>query len=507
MAETARLILHPGRPDERVFALARGSVTIGRSQDNGVHVMHESLSRQHARLTLGPHGAVIEDLGSRNGTYVDGLRISRSELFGACYIKCGDVVFAFVPEEAPTSRPLAPPSLVHDVRADRSLTELLASEQPTALHLRAREPAERARDKLAVLLRVSELLSVPAPVDELLARALDLLFDILDVDRGVVVLVEEGELRARLSKSRDGLEARFSRQVVSYVLAHGVAALFADAPRDARLGGASIVAQSVRASMCAPLRGRERVLGVLYVDNQRLPDRYGAEDLEFLSAFANQVAIALENATLSARLAEEAVKRSALTRFFSPATVEVIGSSEALAVVEVEATVLLADIVGYTELSTEMPPRELIALLNAYFPRMARIVFDHEGTLEKYIGDALLAVWGAPVAQSDHAERAIRAAIEMQRATRELGKLSIHIGLATGPVAAGNVGSNEYLQYATVGETTCLASRMCDLAAPGEILIDERLATAVASRDFSIEWCSSADLAGRTRSLFSVSSK
>jgi adenylate cyclase len=139
-------------------------------------------------------------------------------------------------------------------------------------------------------------------------------------------------------------------------------------------------------------------------------------------------------------------------------------------VVDAEVTALFCDISGFTALSERREPREILELLNEYFPLMAEIVFRHEGTLEKYIGDAMLAVWGVPFAHDDDADRAVRAAVEMQLAARGR-QFGIHVGLHTGRVAAGNVGSDRYVQYATVGDTTNLASRMCGLAGQGEIYI------------------------------------
>lgn len=497
----ARLILHPGKPDEQVFALKIGPNTIGRTQQNDVFVLHESLSRQHARLLVGEAQVLLEDLGSKNGTYVDGLRVDRRELRGAHYIRCGDVVFAFVPNERESARPPPAPTIVYDGRGDltrMSLDQLLETAK------RSRNQA-RSDERLAILLKVSELLSRPAPPEELLGRTLDLLFEILDVDRGVVVLLEDGELRPSVHKAKSGVvdDASFSRQVVSYVLEHEMAALFADAQHDPRLEGGSILAQSIHASMCAPLRGRERMLGALYVDNVARADRLGEADLAFLSAFANQAAIALDNALLSARLANEAVERSTLLRFFPPTAIDaILRAGGTLEVVETQATVLMSDISGYTALSAELPPRDLIALLNAYFPLMADIVFRHEGTLEKYIGDALLAVWGAPLPQADHAERALFAAVDMQAKLADLNRymprpLRIHIGLSSGSVAAGNVGSQRYLQYATIGETTSLASRICSEAGPGEILVDARTIALLEPARFDLEPRGPASLRGK----------
>jgi adenylate cyclase len=242
------------------------------------------------------------------------------------------------------------------------------------------------------------------------------------------------------------------------------------------------------------------------VDNQSRPDRFDDEDLEFLSAFASQAAVAIENAMLNGKLAEEAVARNTLLRFFSPAALPAImkaGASQ-LATTEAEATLLFSDISGFTEMSSRMKPTEVIALLNEYFPQMADIVFRNEGTLEKYIGDALLAAWGVPIAHGDDAVRAVRAAIEMQRAAEDLRNrlgparnIEIHIGVNTGTVAAGNIGSADYVQYATIGDATNVASRICTVAGPGEIVIDAKTAGLVRGAGFALEALGPTSLRGK----------
>ncbi len=518
-----RLILNPGRPDETVFALHEGRNTIGRTKNNDVFVLHKSLSRQHACLTLTGEQAVVEDLGSKNGTFVDGVRIERRELSGAHTLKLGDLELAFLPPgealpQAPQSG--GAPTLVYDVSSDparRSLEQMLASGErvrnpgATALALLPVRAEERASAKLQILLKVTELLSSPAPIDEVLGRILDLAFDLLDVDRGAIVLADDDTLEPRVTKVRPGLaaDASFSRQIVRYVLEHGVAALFADSRSDPRLAdGRSILAQSICASMCAPLKTRDRLLGVLYVDNLARPEQFTSEDLEFLSAFANQAAIAIDNAMLSARLAQEAVSRNNLLRFFPPTAIEAImqGGGE-VAAIETEATVLFSDISGFTALSAKRSPSEIIAMLNAYFPVMADIVFRHEGTLEKYIGDALLAVWGAPFSHADDAARAVRAAVDMQRVMTDLCAreqlltgLAIHIGVNSGVVAAGNIGSEHYLQYATIGDATNVASRICGVATAGEIVNDERTAERL-GKEWSLEPLGPVQVKGKEQPL------
>lgn len=521
----ARLILNPGKANEQIFELCDGSNSIGRTKNNDVFVLHKSLSREHARVVLEGGKATVEDLGSKNGTFVDGQRIKSLELGNSHLIKFGDLTFSFVTAgAAPKAAPQAAPSVIYDGARDplrQSLNQMLTvgvgAAGATALHLQAIVPTDRDQEKLRILLKVSELLSSPAAIDEVLAKILGLAFDILDIDRGTVVMLEDGKPLPRVAKARPGLptDQPYSRQIVSYVVDRGVAALFGDTRADDRLRpDGSILQQSIWAAMCAPLHAGDKLLGALYVDNVTRPNRFAQEDLEFLSAFANQAAVAIDNAMLASRLAEEAVTRNTLTRFFPPTTIEAIVQSKAsLEAHETEATALFCDISGYTAMSSTMAPKAVIELLNAYFPPMAAAVFRHEGTLEKYIGDALLAVWGAPLSHPDDSERAVRAAVDMQRTMTELtstGKLpsslTIHIGINSGIVAAGNIGTEDYLQYATIGDATNVAARICGVATDGQIVIDERTAGRLTPEAFQLVALEPVKVKGKSEplSLFRV---
>ncbi|MEO1334043.1 MAG: adenylate/guanylate cyclase domain-containing protein, partial [Myxococcota bacterium] len=196
--------------------------------------------------------------------------------------------------------------------------------------------------------------------------------------------------------------------------------------------------------------------------------------------FAGQAAIALKNDRLRQQVEADAVMRRSMLEYFAPKTAERILASDSADIepVELDVTVLFTDIVGFTARSAGARPTEIIGLLNRYFPRMADIVISADGMLEKYIGDALLAVWGAPFPQSDAADRALEAARAMRRALVDLNNdldqegippLQVKIGIHSGKVAFGNLGSAEYRQYATIGDTTNVASRICDLTQPEEI--------------------------------------
>ncbi|MDY7227076.1 adenylate/guanylate cyclase domain-containing protein [Hyalangium rubrum] len=487
------LIVNPGLLDEKEHPLPEGQSTIGRTEENSIRVLHMSLSRKHARLERHGDRIVLVDLGSKNGTLVNGVRVERFALREGDSFQCGDVHFKLV--SSPAEMEPTHIQVLTTRFSPSSMEELLeqgrAPNSPSALKVRQASEADvRSAEKLRVLLKVSQMLSSPGPIDGLLERIAQLVFQILEVDRAAILLADRtsGELRprvARLSTGEVPSGSFYSQHVVEYVRKHSVAALFADAREDPRLDGAdSVMLQSIRSAMCVPLKPQDEVLGVLYVDNQARANGFTEEDLEFLTAFANQAAIALENSLLSQRLAEEAVMKNAYLRFFPPTVLKKLQSEKQahLGIVETEVTILFSDITGFTSLSSNLPPRQVVDLLNEYFPVMADIVFRHEGTLEKYIGDALMAVWGAPFPQPEDADRAVRAAVEMQRALAHLNtrwrsegrtELQIHVGLNTGRVAAGNIGSEQYLQYATIGDATNIASRICDAAAPGEIRLSE----------------------------------
>ena len=184
------------------------------------------------------------------------------------------------------------------------------------------------------------------------------------------------------------------------------------------------------------------------------------------------------------KMSAESVSNERLSRFFSTEIASWIAADPELAVRSTgcRATVLFSDISGFTAMSSRMTPEEVVNLLNAYFPRMVEIVFRHGGTLEKFIGDALLAVWGAPVARPDDTDRAVAAANEMQeemtRFNAELKArgwppIAIHVGIASGPAAAGYIGSDRYIQYAVIGDTTNVAARICAAAGRQETLVSE----------------------------------
>jgi signal transduction histidine kinase len=309
------------------FALGAGVVSIGRAEDQTLCIPHGSLSRQHARIECVNGDFFVVDLQSKNGTCVNGVPIRRQRLQPGDKVTLGDLVFCFLEEmaphgtweapldaEAPQLRPQAVRAL-----ARVPLEKLVRGPESHGSRLgEAESSAERSQTRLRILLEVAKLLSAADSIDTLLSKVLDLAFQILPVDRGAILLLDEkaAHLEPRVVKTKEGLGeqgAIYSQNIVDYVLHRSVAVLFSDAQSDPRLGAAeSVVVQSIRASMCVPLKPKDDVIGVLYVDNLTAPNGLSEEDLEFLVAFASQAAIALENAALYRRIERETVERMQL---------------------------------------------------------------------------------------------------------------------------------------------------------------------------------------------------
>ena len=494
------LIYAPNTTGEKIHQLRIGKNTIGRSLENTIVEMDESLSRFHAEILIANSHRMIKDLKSLNHTFVNEVQIDQQELKNGDSVRCGNVRFKFVeilansslPSPPQTSQPSIPETIVRQFSPEQTrfaMSDLLDSDKKTSsvLKIRQQDTNQRAVDKFKILLEVSKELSSPEEPQRLLNKILNLLFEIMNVDRAAILMSSEGKLKLQAVKLRLGIpkeENFYSKQIINFVCEHGDAILTSDARRDQRFNQSeSILVQKIHASMCVPLKPREEVLGVLYVDNLSRSDVYTDEDIEFLTALANQAAIAIENSKLHTKMQEEAVMRSKLERFFPRAMSKKIREEDKLGIVDTEVTALFSDISGFTKMSSTMEPRKVIEMLNEYFQVMVEeIVFRYEGTLEKYIGDALFAVWGAPYQQANDAERAVQSAIEMQLAIKRLNQkwteqgkqpIDIHIGINTGKVAAGNIGSEKLIQYATIGNTTNITSRICNVAQAGEIVISQ----------------------------------
>jgi adenylate cyclase len=279
-----------------------------------------------------------------------------------------------------------------------------------------------------------------------------------------------------------------------------VAVLSHNAATDTRFKGQSIMLQSVRSAMCSPLMASaDRVLGLLYVDNVTAPNSFSDEDLQFLVAFSGLAAIGIKNSSYAEQLQREALVRSNFERYFAPNVAAEIAQHEQAIRPGGDKrpiTILFSDIRGFTAMAEALGPDAIAQLLTDYFTEMVDIIFEYGGTLDKFIGDAIMALWGAPIAHAGDPDRAIEAAIAMQRTLATLNEkwrasgrpeLGVGIGINHGEVFAGNIGSHRRLEYTVIGDAVNVAARLCAEAGRGEILVSDGLKRAACARaDFEL---------------------
>jgi adenylate cyclase len=230
---------------------------------------------------------------------------------------------------------------------------------------------------------------------------------------------------------------------------------------------------------------------VIYADRLDPFAALTPDHLELISAVAAQTAVTVETVKAHRRLAREEVARANYSRFMPEYVVKQLlnnPDSFRLGGVNQKITVLFADIRGFTSISEREKPEKVVGLLNRYFSAMTEIIFEHGGTLDKYIGDGLMAIFGAPTVNEEDALNAVKAAVTMQKSLSKLneelriegyGQIAIGIGMHTGEATIGYIGSDKRSEYTAIGDTVNLASRLESNAKGGQILMSD--ATAAAS--------------------------
>jgi adenylate cyclase len=235
----------------------------------------------------------------------------------------------------------------------------------------------------------------------------------------------------------------------------------------------------------APFRKDDEVHGGISLGPKLSGEPYSADDLELLGTLAAQGAVAVENTRLLERMKREEIARVNFTRYLSPQVVDQVLNNNLqvnLGGERKEVTVLFSDIRNFTALAESCPPDHLVHFLNSYFTTMAACVFESQGSIDKYIGDAIMAVFGSFIPLENTARSAVESAAQMMRLLAERNEESrqagvwfpvqIGIGITTGEVFVGNIGSPERMEYTAIGDTVNVASRFSGLASAGQILVD-----------------------------------
>jgi class 3 adenylate cyclase len=253
-----------------------------------------------------------------------------------------------------------------------------------------------------------------------------------------------------------------------------------------------------RSLLCIPIIHNKNAIGVLGLVH-RMKNGFDNNQVNFFSLVADQIATTVVLSRLYSKMIKEESQRFLLSRFFSKNVSETILGSQGLLRLGGErrqATIVFADLHGFTSISEELDEEKVVEILNAFFSRMTPIIFKNDGTLDKLLGDGMLAIFGAPISHEDDPVRAIRTAIEMAKALHDFNErnrskgwpeLKFGIGINTGNVVAGYIGSEDHLNYTVIGDAVNVASRIQSISKQNEILITKAVKEAVGDRLNEIE--------------------
>lgn len=489
--------------------LTEEGVTLGRGEAAGLRVPVNAVSRVHARFFLKNGQPHVVDMKSLNGTTVNGESAADARPFKkGDRILLGEILVKWVDGPA-ASQEAAPESLgtisaalktggakgtnpakvaLEDRAFDASGSifiphaslEKMLAEPPTKATGAAGADRQAFLQRLAAmagsLLRASSL-------QELLESVMELVTEQIRCQRGSILLADaDGELVPELVwEEKPGATTNpISRTIARTAMQDRVAILTMDARLDPRFSsGDSIKLHGITSALCAPLIVEDQSLGVIYLEASVAKGGFNREDEHLLSAMANFAAVGIQRE-------REARFRQRLERYHSPQVVDqILKSSQSkeapgLQAIRCDITVLFADISGFTRMSEGMEPLQLAGILNRTFEALTEQIFVRGGTLDKYIGDAIMAFFGAPTPDVDHAQHAVEAAVAMQEVLKVLNaerpegfpELRMRIGVNSGEAFAGDIGSEKRMDYTVMGSTVNLASRLeSGVAKPGMIVV------------------------------------
>jgi adenylate cyclase len=512
-----------GRFRGKTAPIPERGLRVGKLKENDLVLEDPHVSRYHACFELEEGRVRVRDVGSTNGTFVNDLQIQDCALKSGDEIEIGGTRFRYRNHPMAVMKEQDP--LISVSRAAISLTASAPSGTaygiPAKLFAPMAEVAESeqkslsssARDRIGrVLSELARARPGSMSLQESLDRILELVFDLFPVDRGCIVLMNEAgvpvprTVRHR-NPEQSGFDMPISQTLVRRAVEQGTALLVADALADAELGGVhSIVAQQLRCVAYVPICFADQILGLLCVDSKHAGG-LNEDDLEALVTFSYQAALVTYQARLQDLVRREEERRAQLQRFLSRSVVDQYlrqGKELLLGGEEREITILFADLRGFTATAEKLQPRETLQLLNSVFERLYRPVMQHRGTLDKYIGDCVMALFGAPEIDEQHCMRAVMAALDMQKEMNKLrsdltdryGELQIGIAVNTGMAIVGCVGTEMRMDYTAIGDAVNVAARVESMAGPGSIMITESVAERV-GRFFQLNPTTSVQLRGR----------
>ncbi len=440
---------------------------IGRLPDNDLLLPDLSVSREHCVIFRDSDEYYIRDLESKNGTFLNTVRIVTP-----CKLNEGDVID--IGEYTCIFRLGIPEFRKPLPGTQRTINVETLQER---LFIRHGNRGNRINMHFYILHQLAKSLLLNPEIMQVYDTALAMLLQSIEAERGAIITYNDKGM-LEITAKRSILEKVQSEPEINMKIAN-----------EALEKIATIITTDHKESrqiICSPLWEKSKLYGAIYLDGDVKKANFSESDLELLTAVANMVAIAIKQSELYERFKKETILRHNLEQYFSPDIVkEILSDSMGVSKVnmgieERYGTVMFVDIKDFTTLSENLPPKDLLEILNEYLEICSKTIFKYKGSVNKFIGDGVMSVFGLPFPLKNDAEMAINAGVEIIRLIRDFtSKLSSEkrfrakIGINSGRMIAGNFGSSHRLEYSVLGDVVNIASRIEGIAKPDQILIGE----------------------------------
>jgi adenylate cyclase len=455
----------------------------------------EKVSRPHARIWIEFGQYWIEDLNSTRGTQVNGEEIKgrgRQRLQSGDTVSIGEttVRMEIQPETEDSVRTLPPDEPESELV--EGITQSLDASKPAYPRAGAISDADR---RLTLLYELALRFGEEGHPDALLQLIVERSVEVIPgAVRGALLIrdTQNGQLLRAASLPVDNpavsmtLAGKAIERCEGFVWSRRSPECVNDGEETDRIPG-SAFELNIESAIYAPLLWKDEVLGVVCVDNNETSSAFSGDDLQLLQALAHHGATALAHLEVEKALKHKNRILANFLRLVSPQLAERLTDYQGQIRLGGEfrdATILFSDIRGFTKLSSQMEAEDVSLMIEDYFSRLVPVIFKHQGMVDKFVGDAILAVFGSPTADEQQHTHAVEAALEMQSAMSEVsaarkakGLLTgeLGIGIHCGEVVHGFTGSQERMEFTVIGDAVNRGSRYCDGAAGGEVLISPDL--------------------------------
>ena len=481
----------------KVFYLTKDSVVVGKLPASDIELKDNTVSRQHCRLQRTGKGYKLADMNSTNGCFVNGKRVQSKALDIGDKITIGRTILTFKAVEKGES---------YRDTDDQKISMMVPLEELLQVEKKPKLKSEEP-NFLASLTALGKSLIASQDIEESFQKLGDVIFQFVHPEKIFIFYYDEkqNDIHLKFTYSQPARKddiVNISKTIALKAIHEKVAILSSNTRNDSRFDSSnSIIMYGITSAVSVPIWTKDSIYGLIYADTSSFSQVFAEKDLEIMSIIANFAGFAIEGANSLEKLTRERRLRARFERYHSPAVVSRLmefqdsNTGELMPYRESEATVLFMDIVKFTSRAEKMSPIAVGMFLNNFFTEMTEVIFKHNGTLDKFIGDAIMAVFGVPLEFAGHAELAITAALEMMQRLGELNsqadadsRVQVRIGIHSGKLIFGDFGSPQRLEFTVLGNTVNIASRLeSAVAGCDEIVVSEQTYQAARERfDFEL---------------------